>query len=236
VGDTRAGAEHATGSCGDDGSNENVYYVVPGSNGTLVVTLATIAGSDPTLYATADACTDGAPLGCADTTGPGESETLTLEAIAGEPLWVFASTAAPGSYSLTLHMSAGVPGDTCPGQAITISSGADVEVVGDTSIATANYKGLDECAAGASTKEIVYAVTATTPGLLTVTMASNFDGVLYARAGSCTTGAELACSDAESGGGVESITVFIDPSEKVSVFADGAMGSAGKYALSFHLE
>ena len=191
-GDTTISEDDHEGSCGGFGTPEIAYAVTPQGSGTLTATLTGIGDTDSVLYATIDDCDGGTPLGCSDATGASGAEVLTLEAVAGKTVWIFADAITPGPYSLSLHLDSSVPGDTCPGQPIAIALGADVVTAGDTSIATANYKGSDACAVSASTKDIVYSVIPADSGTLTVTMDPTFDGDLYARSGTCTTSMDSA--------------------------------------------
>jgi Matrixin len=128
-----------------------------------------------------------------------------------------------------------VAGDTCPGVAVSITPASDVVLNGDTSAAIANYKGTGACSTSASTKDIVYAVTPTQKGTLTVTLAPSYDGQLYARSGACTTGTQIGCSENGGVGFAETVSFAVDSSTKYSVFADGKNGSAGAYSITFHL-
>jgi len=128
-----------------------------------------------------------------------------------------------------------VAGDNCPGIAVAITPASDVTLTGDTAVAVGSYKGTGLCSTSASTKDIVYGVTPTQNGMLTVTMIPTYDGQLYARSGTCTTGQQIACSEAGGVGVSESITFAVVSSTKYSVFVDGKNGSAGTYSISFHL-
>jgi hypothetical protein len=237
AGDTTTAEDLYNGWCGGFGTPEIVYAVTPGDSGTLTATLTGIGATDAVLYAAIDGCDGGTPIGCSDAAGASGPETLALEAIAGRTIWLFADAATPGPFSLALHLDSSVPGDTCPGQPITVALGADVTTAGDTSIAAANYKGSDACAVSASTKDIVYAVTPEDDGTLTVTMTPTFDANLYARDGSCTTSTnQLGCSESGGIGAVETMSFAVTHGNKVSVFADGANGSAGRFTITFHLE
>lgn len=129
-----------------------------------------------------------------------------------------------------------VAGDTCPGAAVSVSIGNDVMLTGDTSIAGAHYKGSGSCTTSASTNDIVYGVTPTANGTLTVTLDATYDGQLYARSGTCTTGTQIACSEAGGAGQAEVISFAVTSNTKYSVFADGKNGSSGSYTITFHLD
>lgn len=236
--DTTQGVDGHQGYCGGAGTPENVYAVTPTDPGTLIVTLAGIAGADPILYAAVGACAGGTPLFCADATGASGTETITLQAIPGTTYWIYTDGHGPGQASLTLHLAAGVPGDNCPGVAINLTPANDPHAYGDTSFAGGAYKGSGACVTSASTKEIVYSVTPSISGTLIITMTPSYDGQLYARSGTnCTDPlSQVACSEIGGVGGLETFTLPVTANTKVSVFADGKNGSAGSYDIKFHLQ
>ncbi|HVY46907.1 MAG TPA: hypothetical protein VHB21_13560, partial [Minicystis sp.] len=240
AGDTSAGVDASADRCGGGGAREVVYEVTPAASGTLTATATGVGATDVVLYARAGDCAAGVSLGCVDAASGGGQEVLALEAVAGTSLFLFVDAApgAGGPFSLDLHLDGGVPGDTCPGVPIAIAPGDVITAGGDTSIATANYKGTGACGAS-GTKEIVYAVTPSADGTLSVTLTPSFDAQLYARTGSCTSstaGEQLGCSDAPGAGAVESLALPVAAGAAVSVFADGAAGQAGPYTISFELQ
>jgi hypothetical protein len=239
-GDTSQAADREQDRCGGQGAPEIAYEVTPMSSGTLVVTASGIGQTDPVLYARTGDCESGVSLGCSDATPGGGTEVLTLEAVANTPLWIFVDGAAAssGSFSLNLHLTGGVPGDTCPGVSVAIDPGDVITAGGDTSIASPNYKGTGACSTS-GTREIVYAVTPSADGMLTVTLDPAFDAQLYARSGSCTsstTGTQLGCSDNPGSGTEETIAFAVTGGTTYSVFADGAPNESGPYTISFQLQ
>ncbi len=235
TGDTTMGADDEHGSCGGTGGPEIVYAVTAQATGSLTVTLSGIEGTDPILYVRGGTdCETGSELSCVDKTMAGGAETAKLDVTEGSTYFVFADSLTAGQFSLSLHLTPA--GDTCPGIPVAVDTGTDVTVMGDTSVASAEYKGTGNCTTSASTKEIVYAVTPSQNGTLTVTMNPTFDGQLYARSGSCTaTAGQVACSEVGGVGVAETISFPVTSSTKYSVFADGKNGSAGTYSLTFHL-
>jgi cysteine-rich repeat protein len=237
TGDTMVATDLDKGSCGGDGAAEIVYKVTPTDSGTLIVTMNGLQGGDPVLYARSGDCAAGAELACSDNTFAGGSESILFPVTAGTDYWIFADAymGTTAQFSLDLHLQTGAPGDTCPGTAVAIDTSADVTLTGNTAAAGAHYKGTGNCLSSASTKDVVYAVTPATSGTLFVTLVPTYDGQLYARSGSCTTGTQIACSEAAGVGGTESISFPVVGGTKYSVFADGKNGSAGSYTISFHL-
>jgi cysteine-rich repeat protein len=225
------------GSCGGMGAPEIVYAVMPGSSGALVATMVGLGGGDPVLYARGGGCQGGAELGCSDGTFAGGTETVIVPVTAGQPIWLFADayTGTMGKFSLNLHMQSGAPGDTCPGNTVSLAMGADQTLIGNTAAAGSHYVGKGLCTTSTVTKDVVYAVTPAESGTLFAVLDPSYDGQLYARSGSCTTGPQLACSEAGGVGVAESISFPVVAGTKYSVFADGKGGSAGAYAITFHL-
>ena len=235
--DTAPATDKHQGSCGGDGAPEIVYRVTAGDSGTLIVTMSGIDGGDPVLYARAADCGGGAELGCSDYTYAGGTESLLFPVTAGSDYFIFADayTGTLAEFSLSLHLQTSAPGDTCPGVPVAVAVGEDVTLTGNTAAAGAHYKGTGDCATSASTKEVVYAVTPAETGTLIVTLDPTFDGQIYARSGSCTTGEQIACSETAGVAGVESMSFAVQGGMKYSVFADGKSGSAGSYSMTFHL-
>ena len=237
TGDTTPATDTSQASCGGDGAAEIVYRVLALASGTLVATMTGINGGDPVLYARSTDCAGGPELACADSTFAGGVEVITFPVTAGSEYFIFADayTGTTAEFSLDLHLSTGAPGDTCPGVPVAISMGNDVELTGDTSLAVAHYKGTGACATSASTKDVVYAVTPAQSGTLDVLLDPTYDGQLYARAGSCTTGAQLDCSETGGAGVLEALSFPVTAGNKYSVFVDGQSGSAGSYTVLFSL-
>jgi cysteine-rich repeat protein len=237
TGDAAPAQDLDQGSCGGDGAPEIVYAVTPSASGMLAVTMTGLNGGDPVLYARSGACSGGTELGCSDSTFGGGAESLLFPVTAGTEYFIFADnyTGTAGEFSLSLHLQTGAAGDTCPGTPIALSKAADVMVSGDTSAAVAHYKGTGSCTSSASTKDIVYGVTPAESGTLFVTMNPTYDGQIYARVGTCTTGTQVGCSEMSGPGGLELMSFPVTAGTKYSVFADGKNGSAGTYSITFHL-
>ncbi len=238
MGDPSLAADVTKGSCGGAGGPEIVYAVTPATSGALVATMIGSGAGNPVLYARAGTCAGALEIGCSNTTAAGGTETLIVPVTAGQPVWLFADAAAGtmGKFSLNLHMQTGAPGDTCPGNAVALSMGADQTLTGNTAAAGSHYVGKGLCATSTVTKDVVYAVTPDANGTLVAILDPSYDGQLYARSGSCTTGTQLACSEAGGVGIAETISFPVVAGTKYSVFVDGKGGSAGAYAITFHLD
>jgi cysteine-rich repeat protein len=238
TGDPAPADDTSQGSCGGEGGPEIVYAVTPSDTGTLVVTMSGIDGGDPVLYARAADCQGGMELGCADNTFGGGTEQIVFPVIAGNEYYVFADNymGTAGKFSLDLHMQMGVAGDSCPGISISIGPEADVDLAGNTAAAGSHYKGSGACSTSTLTKDVVYGVTPTQDGTLGIILDPSYDGQLYVRTGTCSVGAQLGCSETGGIGILEVLEFPVTAGTKYSVFVDGKSGSAGSYAINFHLQ
>ncbi|MBI4702227.1 MAG: DUF4215 domain-containing protein [Deltaproteobacteria bacterium] len=237
VGDSAKSKDNQAGSCGGKGSPEIPYELLPSIDGWLVVTLTGIGGFDPALYLRADDCNKGAEVGCVDSTSSDQNEMLLLQVKGGKSYFAFADghQGSKGQYSLDLDLSKDVPGDTCPGVALVVPPSKTVSVSGDTSFGSSDSKGVDKCAASASTKDLVYQVTPTADGTLTATLDPSYNAIMYVRVGSCSGGKQVACSEDSPGGSLKEVSFSVSANTKYSVFADGENGSAGAFTLELYL-
>jgi cysteine-rich repeat protein len=245
IGNTADADDVTSGLCGGLGAPEVAYAVMPTDDGTLFVTMTGLMGVDPVLHVRSGDCETGPDAACADDDFTvGGTETAAFEVTAGETYWVFADgyDGTAGPYALTLDLQTVVQGDACPGIPVAVALNQTVTEGGNTALASTDggvsYKGKTgtACAVGASTKDIVYAVTPAVNGKLVVSLDPlGFDGNLYARSGSCTTGPQLACSESAGDSGLELLNFPVVGGTKYSVFVDGVSGDAGDYNIEFHL-
>jgi len=128
------------------------------------------------------------------------------------------------------------PNDVCPGVAIPLTgTGADMRrgsVSGSTSAIFGQTAG--SCG-GASGKDAVYSVTPDVTGLLTATVTSTFDSILYARRTCDDTKTEAACNDAAGSTGGETIKIPVTKDQPVFLFVDGYSGSTGTFKLDIEV-
>ncbi len=244
-GDTGSSKSSYLGTCGGSAAPDIVYAVTPAADGVLEVAMKGLNGSDPVLYAASGDCLSGPELGCSDSTYSGGTESLVFKVVGGSTYSIFADgyDGTSGPFSMTFALASTVPGDACPGIAVSVAVGSDVTLKGDTSLATTSgsgsYKGTGSCSTSSSTPDIVYSVTPATTGklyaFLDPAVGGTFDCQIYARSGSCTVGPQIACSESGGAGEGEYVTFDATAGQKYSVFVDGKNGSKGKYAVTFHL-
>lgn len=113
--------------------------------------------------------------------------------------------------------AAPVEGDGCPGIPLTVGDTATT-AKGDAKPAANDFA--PPCGSGDG-KDLVYAITATIDGFLSVSVdgATGVDPVLYAQA-ACGTGPALDCKDKSFGGGVESIGTYVAKGSTTYVTVD----------------
>lgn len=134
----------------------------------------------------------------------------------------------------------GVPGDDCPGIAVTLSLAQPTSTTtGDTSSLPPPAEAFGEalCAPGlTNSEEVFYAVTAQDAGTLLVLLepVGSFDPMLYARTGSCQ-GTQVACEDTIGGGLSEIFELPVSAGTTVWVVVDGYDGGVGSYEITFDL-
>lgn len=235
---TTVGAKDDFTTCATPGGADVVYQVTPQASGTLLLKAQGKNGLDPAIGVFTGACGTGQPTPCVDDGAENEIETLSVPVTQGKPLFVVVDGhGTAGDFTLTLSLNGTVAGDKCPGDPVSLTAGTDVTVTGDTSFAKPDIVGDAPCDKTNSTNDVVYALTPTTSGKVTavLTPKTGFDGVLYARSGACTTGAQIGCSQQAGAAGAETISFDAAGGTTYSVVVDGQSGSQGAYSLTFSL-
>lgn len=233
-GNTGVAVDDFQPTCTAKAGPDVVYRVVPGGSGLLTARVQGQGTLDPVLVAWGDPC-GGAPLACADSSGSGSAEELSLDVIAGEPLFLGVDSSGDGGpFSLTLQLDGAAPqGGICPGIPVALGLGAPAFFSGSTAGAGPDYSGALACSNTAS-DDVVYAVQPAASGRLTARLLpQGFDGALYLREASCDSGPQLACSDQAPADQQEEISAQVSAGKTYSLFIDGA--SPGNYELSLEL-
>jgi hypothetical protein len=65
--------------------------------------------------------------------------------------------------------------------------------------------------------------------------AATFDSVLFARAGTCASGTQVACDDAPGDGASEIVEIPAVANQPIWIFVDGYDGSTGSFELQLTL-
>jgi hypothetical protein len=130
--------------------------------------------------------------------------------------------------------------DLCPGEPVTVSTAAPVDLEGDTSQLAdpSEYTGTGGCLGANPTEEWVYAVTPQQSGTLEVYVVpdANLDAILYARQAPCTTGTQIGCvDDGQTEGAAEDMFVPVTAGQTVYVFIDGWDTTEGTFLVEFSL-
>jgi len=130
---------------------------------------------------------------------------------------------------------AGAEGDTCPGLALSLTqNGANWEASASGSTTTFKSQYAGSCGSSSTAKDVVYRLNSGPGGKATVSLESagtNFDSVLYVRAGDCATGSQLGCDDDYSSTGGEILTFDAAANTEYWIFVDGYSGKSGNYQL-----
>ncbi|NUP07660.1 MAG: DUF4215 domain-containing protein [Polyangiaceae bacterium] len=236
-GDTSLAPPQYEGSCGGFDSPEIVYAITAQAEGTLTIDMIAINDDlDPILYVKTD-CEGSSTVACSDDTFTGGYETLTIPAQAGSTYYVFADGwgGSQGEFLIGATLVTTIAGDDCPGVNVPLANFNDTYTVdGDTSLANPDRKGTGLCDS-ASTKEIVYKVTAPASGKLVAALAPSYDASLYIRTLCTTPSSQLVCAEEGGPGDLELANVNVTAGSTYYVFVDGWDGDAGAYSIDFTL-
>jgi len=233
-GDTSTSEDAYIGSCGGD-ANEVVFAITAQATGLLDVEMIAINDDlDPVLYVRDNDCEGGSELGCADATFSGGYEELSIAATAGHTYYVFADGygGSAGEFLISATLLAQVPGDDCPGLALSLSSGVTKTVTGNTAAANPDRVGTGACSSP-STKEIVYKVTAPATGKIFVSVDPAYDASVYIRTACTAPATQITCAESAGVGGLEVASANVTAGSVYYVFVDGKNGSAGAYSADF---
>lgn len=88
------------------------------------------------------------------------------------------------------------------------------------------------CDTGSGGKELVFQVTSTVTGRMTLTMLSDVDLILYARTSCESAASELDCADSQAGGSPETFAIDVFAGEDIFIFVDGFSGAEGTFTLT----
>jgi cysteine-rich repeat protein len=240
TGDASKAADDTSGSCGGNAAGEVVYQVTPDTNGELAITITGVGATDPVLYVREGDCGFGSEVACANATGAGGKETVTVPVKAGVPVWVFADGTInqEGQYGLDFHLKGGLDGDACPGLSAPIAPKQELLFDGDTSLAQADLKGTGACDTS-GTKDLVYGIKPSADGTLYVDVdpAPGYDAQLHVRSGTCTKPAnQILCEDTGGPGVSELVSFPVKAGETYYVIVDGKVGQAGPFKLDVLLD
>jgi len=121
----------------------------------------------------------------------------------------------------------------CPGLPVHLWPGKILNWGGTTAIYPLSSEST-LCAAGKNAPDRVYAVTAHKTGTMEVELNSTYNGVIYVKSGSCTTGTEIKCANAVGGtaGGIETMSFPVTDGSTYYVFVDGALTYKGTFTLT----
>lgn len=110
---SKADYDGRTGACGvAGGSPDNVYELVTTATGRLKIEVQGIAPFDPTVYVRRTCDDVESQVACGETTGPGGTETLNVNILTGQKLYlvVDGKGGSKGRYAMTFTLT---PGGFC---------------------------------------------------------------------------------------------------------------------------
>ncbi len=220
------------GSCGAAMARDEVYQITPDVAGLLTVTTTPTSAWDPAVYLRESNCTSGTEVACENAGADGAAEVISLRVAGSTDYFLVvdgAADAEAGDYGVAVTLDPEPPGEQCSGAPVTFS-GNSFNVSGDSSTSFDDEVGT--CAGGGGV-EIVYELNPPATGTLTADLSPvGFDGVLYARTGTCTGGTELSCANAASGSGAETLNVPVDMGVPVWLFVDSTAPTGGSFSLT----
>lgn len=128
------------------------------------------------------------------------------------------------------------PNDICPGVKVALTgTGADTRKGSIAGTTAQTYNQSSGACGGATGKDSVYVVSPDVTGLLTATLTSTFDSVLYARRACEDSKSEAACNDAPGTAGGEKLSIAVTKDQPVYLFVDGYSGSSGTFTLDVEI-
>jgi cysteine-rich repeat protein len=128
----------------------------------------------------------------------------------------------------------GFPPGTCPGMSVHVWSKA-VTWNGTTTGFAISYRANAACggSTGSTGADRVYAITTHSAGTLQIDATSpTFDVMLYARTDCTTQSSEVACANAQTGTGNETMSITVKSGAVTYLVVDGATNATGTFTLT----
>jgi hypothetical protein len=224
AGDTTAGDNTSSSSCGGDFSPDDLYEFTAPHAG--LYTFDTIGSTLDTVLYMRNGC-GGAELDCNDDFSAGDTDSRLLAGLAnGQTVLLGVDGNGSGAYTLNL---AEVPcpdedlGNTVPQVVMGTNAGGFDKLQGSCSSGNPN----DESA------DVAYSFTAPADGEYVFdTAGSSFNTVLYALDGAACNAPEIACSDDFAFQQTSAMSVPMLAGETITVVVDGNFNASGNYQLN----
>jgi hypothetical protein len=238
------------------GGGDVVYRVVSNQSGILDLSLTSPA-ADLGLFVQTACGNLASEIGCSDIFLAGGTETLQVDILAGQPLFVFVggfSAAEQGAYVLNIAVSGGAPevcSDTVdndqdgaidcndPNCAAACANGcADPDNLSLSTLGNSQNHGnvsdgsCQLAFGGGGGGDVVYRAVTASAGTLTLTMQSNADLGIFLQEFCGDAASEFACADDFIAGGTEQVQVSLPANQEFFIFVGGFNGAqAGPYIL-----
>lgn len=193
-------------------SNDDVWFRFVANNSTQTVTVVGSSGYDAVVDVNNGNCLTGINIACADATGAGGQESVTLNGLnMGSTYYVRvydygSGTPATTTLSICVTGAAGITNNDCSGFVLLTPTSACNPTLGDVTGATMSVPPIDcNGAHSDAAYDVWYGFTATnTEHIITVEGSSGFDAVVDLRT-TCSGASTIDCADATYDGGTEVI-------------------------------
>jgi cysteine-rich repeat protein len=123
------------------------------------------------------------------------------------------------------------PDDICPGAEVALAGAGEEPRTASVSGSTTSKINHYGSVCGGSGEDAVYVVTPDVTGLLTATVLSDYDAVLYARSACDDPTSELDCDDISASGGGDQISFQVAAQTPYFIFVDGYGALDGNFTL-----
>ncbi len=236
--DTRFATHVETGSCnGTANSRELVYAFTTTAAQDVVVTATGGTGVNPVLYLRSATC-DGTQLACVNATSTNATETLIAPDLPAGDYFLVVETSGTsfGLVEVTVNLDAPTTNQSCTApQLLAVTPGTPLQFSVDTRYATDDESA--SCNATANSRELVYMLTTTAAQdiQVTATGASGVNPVLYLREGTCTNTTNLACQNATSTAGTETVISYDRPAGTYYLVVETVGTSMGAVSVTVNL-
>jgi cysteine-rich repeat protein len=257
-GNTAAGTNLFWGSCGDNGTTENIYSFTPGAPGEVgTLSLVLLSNTYHDIHVRTACADPSTELGCSN------NHVLQVAANGGEPLYIFVDafdSSQEGPYTLDVGFEAAICGDgnvvlpeTCDDGNTSSGDGCAADCTleldffcatakaaqlganaGDTNSGTPYFKG--SCTGTNGAREDILQLVPPSGGTLSLVLSSQTDQGLSVRSTCLDESTELGCADMQVAGVDETLDVMVTGGVPVFIFVEADdLSEEGPYTLTVSL-
>jgi hypothetical protein len=183
---------------------------------------------DTVLYVREGSC-DGAEKACNDD-AQGAASAVTVALTESVPIVIFVDGFGGASGDFVLNIGPSEAPTPSPCRPTTLESGESVSASGTTRQGSSSFAG--SCGATERSADRSFLFTPPVSGSYRIdTSGSDFDTVLYVRAGDCD-GEEVACNDDAAEAATSSLTMDLVAGTPIVILVDGYAGASGDFVLT----